>query len=55
MTVDCGTTIVLGDDIGRLEALGGDVLSRRGKRRTVPPVWDGRAAGRIADCPVGKQ
>ena len=43
-----GTNIIVGRDTDklRLEAL--RVLLRGGKRGTIPPLWDGHAAERIA-------
>jgi hypothetical protein len=38
-----------------LKAQVSSVLGGRGKRGAVPPLWDGHAAGRIADHILGKQ
>jgi UDP-N-acetylglucosamine 2-epimerase (non-hydrolysing) len=49
ITVSFGTNTLLGTDYGRLEQEVRFVLEGRGKRGQVPPLWDGRSAGRIAD------
>jgi UDP-N-acetylglucosamine 2-epimerase (non-hydrolysing) len=55
VTVQIGTNVVVGADLGRLKTHVADVLNGNAKRGSVPPLWDGRAAERIADCLVGKQ
>ena len=54
VTVRLGTNTVVGSDPARLGSLVSDVLAGRGKRGTIPPMWDGRAAERIAECLVGR-
>ena len=55
LTVQVGTNLVVGNDIESLKRHVCDVLAGRGKRGTVPPLWDGHAAVRIADALVGRQ
>jgi hypothetical protein len=43
---------IVGDDLGRLQAEVGRILSRLAKRGQVPPLWDGHAGERIADIVV---
>jgi UDP-N-acetylglucosamine 2-epimerase (non-hydrolysing) len=50
-----GTNTVVGSDLDSLRTHVMNVLNGRGKRGSVPPLWDGLAAGRIADCLVGEQ
>jgi UDP-N-acetylglucosamine 2-epimerase (non-hydrolysing) len=54
VTVRLGTNTVVGSDPARLSSLVSDVLSGRGKRGTIPPMWDGKAGERIAECLVGR-
>jgi UDP-N-acetylglucosamine 2-epimerase (non-hydrolysing) len=54
VTVRLGTNTVVGSDPARLSDLVADVLGGRGKRGTIPPMWDGRAGERIAECLVGR-
>jgi UDP-N-acetylglucosamine 2-epimerase (non-hydrolysing) len=55
VTVHIGTNQVIGRDIKCLKMHVANVLGGRGKRGTIPPLWDGQAAERIADCLAGKQ
>ncbi len=49
ITCTAGTNAVLGPDVSRLPAMVSEVLaSPRSTSRPVIPLWDGRAAGRIA-------
>lgn len=52
-TVSCGTNILVGRDVQRVRAELEKVLGGEPKQGTVPPLWDGRAAERIADIIVG--
>ena len=49
MTVEQGTNYLAGTDPADILAASGEILSGRGKIGTVPPLWDGHAAERIAD------
>lgn len=49
VTVTLGTNILVGDDKNRLTAEIKAILDGRAKKGTVPPLWDGHAADRIAD------
>jgi UDP-N-acetylglucosamine 2-epimerase (non-hydrolysing) len=49
VTVEAGTNRVVGRDASRLKHHVRHVLAGRGKRGTVPALWDGRAALRIAE------
>ena len=49
VTVTVGTNLVLGDDTDRLQAEVLAVLDGRGKKGSIPELWDGHAAERIAD------
>jgi UDP-N-acetylglucosamine 2-epimerase (non-hydrolysing) len=55
VTVRLGTNTVVGSDPAPLSSLVADVLGGRGKRGTIPPMWDGEAGERIADCLVGRR
>ena len=55
VTVTLGTNQLVGGDMARLRALVREVLDGRPKRGVVPPLWDGRAAMRIADLLTGGQ
>ena len=55
ITAALGTNTVVGSDLGSLRTHVSNVLAGRGKRGSIPPLWDGLAAERIADCLVGKQ
>jgi UDP-N-acetylglucosamine 2-epimerase (non-hydrolysing) len=49
VTVELGTNTLVGRDLGRLQNEVNRILAGQGKRGTVPPLWDGHAAERIAD------
>ena len=49
VTVDLGTNYLAGTDPAAILAASAEILSGRGKIGTVPPLWDGHAAERIAD------
>jgi UDP-N-acetylglucosamine 2-epimerase (non-hydrolysing) len=53
VTVRVGTNHVVGRNVGSLPSHVCNVLEGRGKRGGVPPLWDGRAAERIADHLLG--
>lgn len=50
VTVDVGTNTLIGDDLGLLRDHVQAVVEGRGKRGALPPLWDGRAAERVADA-----
>ena len=54
ITVQVGTNHLIGQQIGSMKERVCDVLAGRGKRGAVPPLWDGRAAERIAEQLVGR-
>jgi UDP-N-acetylglucosamine 2-epimerase (non-hydrolysing) len=49
ITVSMGTNTLIGRDPDRMLAAARAILRGEGKRGSVPPLWDGRAAVRIAD------
>ena len=49
VTVELGTNYLVGTDPAAILATSAEILSGRGKKGTVPPLWDGHAAERIAD------
>jgi len=48
VTVSIGTNILVGQDMARLRSETEAILTGRAKNGTVPPLWDGHAAVRIA-------
>jgi len=54
VTVTMGTNVLVGRGPERLRTELSLVFSGKAKRGTVPPLWDGRAAERIADIIVGQ-
>lgn len=53
VTVTLGTNILVGQDMKRLRAEVRRILAGDRKQGQVPPLWDGRAAERIADVMAG--
>jgi UDP-N-acetylglucosamine 2-epimerase (non-hydrolysing) len=49
ITVSMGTNVLVGQDLQRLHAEVGSILTRGPRRGQVPPLWDGKAAERIAE------
>jgi UDP-N-acetylglucosamine 2-epimerase (non-hydrolysing) len=49
ITVTQGTNTVVGRDMALLKIEVERILNGQGKRGTIPPLWDGRSAERIAD------
>jgi len=47
ITCECGTNILVGDDVGRIRSAFSDVMRGAVSRRAIPDLWDGRAAQRI--------
>jgi UDP-N-acetylglucosamine 2-epimerase (non-hydrolysing) len=50
VTVTLGTNILVGQDMDRLRLEVGRILAGQVKPWTIPPLWDGRAAERIAEA-----
>ena len=53
ITVSMGTNTLVGKDPDRMLAAARTILRGEGKRGSVPPLWDGQAAGRIAAILAG--
>lgn len=49
ITVTEGTNILLGQDASLMATEVDRIVSGKGKKGTVPPLWDGEAGRRIAD------
>jgi UDP-N-acetylglucosamine 2-epimerase (non-hydrolysing) len=49
VTVKLGTNILVGDDLAKIEIEVQRVLAGAAKSGSIPPLWDGRAAERIAE------
>lgn len=49
VTVSLGTNILVGQDAGKLRSELSNILEGKAKQGAIPPLWDGRAAERIAD------
>ena len=49
VTVTIGTNVLIGQDLGRLRSELAKILEGRHKKGSVPPLWDGHAAERIAE------
>jgi len=52
VTVDVGTNQLVGTDPAKAVAAAREVLAGRAKPGGIPELWDGRAAGRVADVLV---
>lgn len=48
ITVDLGTNILVGEDMGRLKEETRKIVRGDQKRGSIPPLWDGRAGERVA-------
>jgi UDP-N-acetylglucosamine 2-epimerase (non-hydrolysing) len=48
VTVTMGTNVLIGQNAGRLSSELSKILEGRAKKGTLPPLWDGHAAERIA-------
>jgi UDP-N-acetylglucosamine 2-epimerase (non-hydrolysing) len=53
VTVTLGTNQLIGRDTERMKSEARAILSGRAKKGTLPPLWDGHAAERIADHIAG--
>jgi UDP-N-acetylglucosamine 2-epimerase (non-hydrolysing) len=53
VTIELGTNVLLGLDPARIAGIPDLIAERSGGRPTPPPLWDGRAAYRIADHIAG--
>ena len=49
VTVSMGTNYLAGTSPAAILAAAGEILSGKAKKGRVPPLWDGKAAGRIAE------
>ena len=49
VTVEMGGNQIVGNDPDRIRAAYGDVVAGRAGVGRTPPLWDGRAAGRIVE------
>jgi len=49
ITVDIGTNVLAGTNPAAVLAAAREILAGRGKKGAIPPLWDGKAAERIAD------
>jgi UDP-N-acetylglucosamine 2-epimerase (non-hydrolysing) len=49
ITITLGTNVLVGDDTRKLRREIAKILDGKAKKGTVPPLWDGRTAERIAD------
>ena len=54
VTVTIGTNILVGRDLERLQAEVCSLLRGKRKQGSIPPLWDGQAAQRIADIVAGR-
>jgi len=54
VTVELGTNILVGRDLERLRREVKKIMGGKAKRGQIPPLWDGRAAERIARILAGK-
>jgi UDP-N-acetylglucosamine 2-epimerase (non-hydrolysing) len=50
VTVNLGTNTLIGQDLGRLRSELVKIIEGRGKKGTIPPLWDGHAGERIAEA-----
>jgi UDP-N-acetylglucosamine 2-epimerase (non-hydrolysing) len=49
VTVEMGTNILVGKDQGKLAAELRNILDGKGKKGSIPPLWDGAVGARIAE------
>jgi UDP-N-acetylglucosamine 2-epimerase (non-hydrolysing) len=48
ITIEVGTNILVGRDLDRITQTAHAIINGQGKKGIIPPLWDGRAAERIA-------
>jgi UDP-N-acetylglucosamine 2-epimerase (non-hydrolysing) len=53
ITVTIGTNVLVGDDVAKLKSELARVLEGKAKKGSIPPLWDGHAAERIARILTG--
>ena len=53
VTVSLGTNVLIGPDPKELRSKLANILNGKPKKGTIPPLWDGRAAERIANVLTG--
>jgi UDP-N-acetylglucosamine 2-epimerase (non-hydrolysing) len=49
VTVDCGTNVMVGNDLPKLRTELLKIVEGKAKPSRIPPLWDGKASERIAD------
>ena len=49
ITVTLGTNILVGHDMALLKAEASRIIEGGGKKGEIPPLWDGKAGGRVAE------
>jgi UDP-N-acetylglucosamine 2-epimerase (non-hydrolysing) len=49
VTVTLGTNVIVGQERGKLSSELSKIVAGKAKKGTIPPLWDGHAAERIAD------
>jgi UDP-N-acetylglucosamine 2-epimerase (non-hydrolysing) len=49
VTVDCGTNVMVGNDLPKLRMELLKIVDGNAKPSRIPPLWDGKASERIAD------
>ena len=54
VTVSLGTNVLVGQDTHELRSEVSRILDGKAKKGSVPPLWDGKAADRIAEIIAGK-
>ena len=50
VTLTIGTNTLIGEDLDLLQTQVREVIAGRGKRGSVPPLWDGKSSERILDA-----
>ncbi len=54
VTVSAGTNVLVGQDSQKLGSELTKILDGKGKKGTIPPLWDGHAGDRIAEILIGQ-